>query len=969
MTQQADATAPKPEGASREMAKSYDPRATEGRVYRFWESRGYFKPRAGAGRGPFCIIMPPPNVTGELHLGHALTDTVEDILIRWHRMLGDPTLWLPGVDHAGIATQNVVEKQLAKEGISRHDLGRERFERKVWEWVGKYRPIISNQHRRLGASADWSREVFTLDEGPQQAVRTTFKKLYDDGLIYRGERLINWCPRCRTALSDLEVEHEDQPGTLWYIRYPIVDGHDANGRPHVGDEHMTVATTRPETFVGDVAVAVNPNDARYRDKIGQTVLLPVIQREIPIVADEATELEFGTGSLKVTPGHDPVDFEIAQRVGLPIINAMNLDATLNAEAGPYEGMDRYEARQVILRDLEELGYLAKTEPHDMTIGVCSRCHTVVEPLMSWQWFVNQRALAQPAVDAVKEGRIRFVPQRFERVYLNWMENIRDWCVSRQLWWGHRIPVWYDADEDGDRIIVTYRDPSAGSDAPPRVGTYNELRAQGVTHEQILAHGTWSAVEATPIVSVETPERSPTGGGRLLQETDVLDTWFSSGLWPFSTLGWPEETEALRSWYPTSVMETGYDIIFLWVARMIMLGLYSVGEIPYSVVYLHGTVRNEHGQRMSKSLGTGVDPLEVVEKYGADALRYTLITSSGPGNDLRLSEQRVEAGRNFANKLWNAARFVISMIGEGTVRLPEALPPAGAPLEDRWILSRVEGLARSVDEQMRKFELGEAARQAYEFVWSEFADWYIEIAKVRVRAAGGTAPSPLPVLAYVLDRCLRLLHPAMPFVTEEIWQALSAKMEGMDEEALIVAAFPRGESGYRDEQAEREMALLIDVVRAIRNIRAEKKVEPAKFIEAYVAADGARDVLEMGRAYIETLARVRPLRLVASVGEAPREQVAKAVLEGATAVVPLAGLFDLDAESARLRKLIDDAEAEAGRIARKLENEAFRLKAPAQIVATEEERLAAANARLAGLRASLTELAGDTGRGQGTGDRG
>ncbi len=949
MTQETDAAKP------REMAKSYDPRATEDRVYRFWEGRGYFKPRIDESKDPFCIIMPPPNVTGELHIGHALTDTVEDILIRWHRMLGDPTLWVPGIDHAGIATQNVVEKQLAKEGLTRHDLGRDEFEKRVWQWVDRYRPIISNQHRRLGASADWSGEVFTLDETPQRAVRTTFKKLYDDGLIYRGERMINWCPRCRTALSDLEVEHEDQPGNLWYIRYPIVDGHDAEGRPHTGDEYMVVATTRPETFVGDVAVAVNPKDDRYKDKIGRTVLLPVIQREIPIVGDEATEMEFGTGALKVTPGHDPVDFEISQRVGLPIINAMNLDATLNREAGPYFGMDRYEARQVIVRDLEELGYLIKTEPHDMTIGVCSRCHTVVEPLMSWQWFVNQRALAGPGIDVVKEGRVKFVPDRFERVYLNWMENIRDWCVSRQLWWGHRIPVWYSADEDGDRIVVTYRDPAAPLNAEPLVGTYNEVRARGITHEQILAHGSWSGVEATPIVSIETPERSPTGGGHLLQENDVLDTWFSSGLWPFSTLGWPDETPALKYWYPTSVMETGYDIIFLWVSRMIMLGLYNVGQIPYSVVYLHGTVRNEHGQRMSKSLGTGVDPLEVVEKFGADALRYTLITSSGPGNDMRLSEQRVEAGRNFANKLWNAARFVISMIGESTVRLPAALAPEDSPLEDRWILSRVEGLARSVDEQMRKFELGEAARQVYEFVWGEFADWYIEIAKVRVRGDDQSGPSPLPVLAYVLERCLRLLHPVMPFVTEEIWQSLAAKIEGMDEEALIVAPFPRGESGYADPQAEREMNVLIDVVRAIRNIRAEKKVEPGRFIEAYVASGASSGVIEAGRAYVEMLARVRPLRVVADVAAAPREQVATAVLEGATAIVPLAGLFDVEAERARLGKLIADAEAEVGRIQAKLNNAQFRAKAPANIIATEEERLVAAGARLDGLRASLGEL--------------
>jgi len=935
------------------MAKAYDPRATEGRVYEFWEKRGYFKGRIDPAKKPFSIVMPPPNVTGELHIGHALTDTVEDILIRWHRMLGDPTLWVPGVDHAGIATQNAVEKMLAKEGVSRHDLGRDAFEEKVWEWVGKYRPIISNQHRRLGASADWSREVFTLDEGPQRAVRTTFKKMFDDGLIYRGERLINWCPRCRSALSDLEVEHEDQQGHLWHLRYPLVDGEDAAGAPKLGGGALVVATTRPETYVGDVAVAVNPKDGRYASLIGRSVMLPVIQRVVPVIADEAIEMEFGTGAVKVTPGHDPTDFEIGQRHELPIISAMNDDATMNANAGPYEGMDRYDARKKIVRDLEELGYLEKIEPHASNVGTCYRCHTVIEPLMSWQWFVQQRALAQPGIDAVRDGRIAFVPERFERVYLNWMENIRDWCISRQLWWGHRIPVWYSADEDGDLINVIYQDPAQPKDAPPRAGTYNELRAEGVTHEQILRHGTWSALAATPIVSIDTPERSPTGGGHLLQESDVLDTWFSSGLWPFSTLGWPDDNDELRYWYPTSVMETGYDIIFLWVARMIMLGLYNMGEVPYAHVYLHGTVRNEHGQRMSKSLGTGVDPLQVVEQYGADALRYTLITSSGPGNDLRLSEQRVEAGRNFANKLWNAARFVLSMIGGERVRMPDAPPAASAPLEDRWIVSRVEGLARNVDDLMRRFEMGEAARQVYDFAWGEFADWYIEIAKVRARS--GEGPSPLPVLAHVLDRCLRLLHPVMPFVTEEIWQALAGRVEGLDEDALIVAAFPRGESGYADPDAERAMETLIDVVRAIRNIRAEKKVEPARIIEAYVAADGARAVIEAGAAYIETLARVKPLHVVSGVADAPREQVATAVLEGVTAVVPLAGLFDVGAERGRLEKLIADAEAEAGRIGAKLSNEQFRSKAPPNIVATEEERLAAARARIEGLRASLAEL--------------
>ena len=951
------------EPASQPMAKAYEPRTTEDRVYRFWESRGYFKGRIpepgtpAAAREPFCIIMPPPNVTGELHLGHALMDTVEDILIRWHRMLGDPTLWLPGVDHAGISTQNAVERQLAKEGLSRHDLGRDEFEKRVWQWVHRYRPIISEQHRRLGASADWSNEVFTLDDAPQLAVRTTFKKMFDDGLIYRGERMINWCPRCQTALSDLEVVHEEQQGSLWYIRYPVVDGVDADGHPHLTGEHIVVATTRPETYVGDTAVAVNPKDERYTNWIGRTVLLPVIQRQIPILADAAIEMEFGTGAVKVTPAHDPTDFEIGQRHDLRVINVMNKDGTMNAEAGPYAGMDRFDARKAMLRDLEELGYLEKTEPHTLTIGVCDRCHTVIEPLMSWQWFTSMKPLALPAIDVVKQGKIKFVPERFERIYLNWMENIRDWCISRQLWWGHRIPVWYCADEDGDRIIVTMREPGAAPDAAPRVATYNEFRADGVTHETILKHGAWSAVDATPIVAVETPARSPSGGGHLLQDTDVLDTWFSSSLWPFSTLGWPNQTPELAYWYPTSVMETGYDIIFLWVARMIMLGIYNLDEIPYSTVYLHGTVRNELGQRMSKSLGTGVDPLEVVEKYGADALRYTLITSSGPGNDMKLSEQRVEMGRNFANKLWNATRFVIALIGDENVALADPAAAAALPLEDRWIISRVESLARSVDDQLRKFEMGEAARQVYEFVWSEFADWYIEIAKVRARDEQSSAPSPLPVLAYVLERSLRLLHPFMPFVTEELWQALVQKIEGIDDEALIVAAYPRGESGFADAGAEREMATLIDVVRAIRNIRAEKKVEPGKFIEAYVIAEGStRAMLEGGSAYIELLARARPLHIVGDTADAPREQVATAVLEGVTAVVPLAGLFDTDAERARLQKLIADAEAEAGRIESKLGNEQFRAKAPAKIVATEEERLAAIRARLEGLRTSLAELA-------------
>ncbi len=957
------------------MAKAYEPHTTETRVYHFWESRGYFKAVHNPGKTPFSIVMPPPNITGELHLGHAMMDTVEDILIRWHRMLGDPTLWLPGIDHAGIATQTAVEKMLAKEGVTRHDLGREAFEQKVWEWVRRFRPIISDQHRRLGASADWSREVFTLDDAPQLAVRTVFKKMFDEGLIYRGERLINWCPRCLSALSDLEVEHDEAQGSLWYLRYPVVDGMNVYGKPKETGEYIIVATTRPETYLGDTGVAVNPKDDRYKALIGRSVMLPVIQRVIPVVGDDAVEMEFGTGAVKVTPGHDPTDFEIGQRNGLSIINIMNEDASINGNGGPYAGMDRLEARAKIVRDLEELGYLEKTEPYVLQASVCYRCRTVIEPLMSWQWFVNQRALAGPAIDAVKEGRIKFVPERFERMYLNWMENIRDWCVSRQLWWGHRIPVWYSTDQDGDRIMVKLPQdvaegavkPATGSDGkpPPTVAaTYNEFRARGVSHETIARHGTWSAIGATAICSIETP----TDDGRLLQETDVLDTWFSSGLWPFSTMGWPKESEELDYWYPTSVMETGYDIIFLWVARMIMLGLYCLDDIPYSTVYLHGTVRNAEGKRMSKSLGTGVDPIETIEKYGADALRYTLITAGAAGNDLKLSDQKLEQGRNFGNKLWNATRFVISMIGDTKVdiaplaeQLAAGRVPQDLPVEDRWILSRAEGLARNVDELMQKFDLGEAARQVYEFVWNEYADWYIEIAKIRVRGTGddtpqdASAPSPLPVLAYVLDRSLRLLHPTMPFLTVVLWLALHRALAGSDEDALIIAGFPRGNGGFTDAEAERQIETLIDVVRAIRNIRSEKKVEPGKFIEAYVVAGASQPLIEGGRPYIEMLARVRPLHIVADAAEAPHDQVATAVLEGVTAVIPLAGLFDMEVERARLQKQIAEAGAEADRIDAKLSNEGFRAKAPANVIAAEEERRDAIHIRLAGLRQSLSEL--------------
>jgi valyl-tRNA synthetase len=887
--------------SARDIPKAYEPHKVEAPLYQMWMDKGYFKPRVDPGREPFCIIMPPPNVTGELHLGHALTATIEDALIRWHRMRGDPTLWLPGVDHAGIATQNVVEKQLAKEGISRHDLGREEFESRVWQWVRQIRSRISMQHMKLGASADWDREVFTLDDGPQRAVRETFVRLYDEGLIYRGERIINWCPRCMTALSDLEVDHVETQGSLWYVRYPLLD---ESGEP--SDEYIEVATTRPETIVGDVAVAVNPEDDRWRSLVGRTALLPIIERHIPIIADEAVETEFGTGAVKVTPGHDPTDFEIGARHSLETVIAMDLEAKMNEHAGPYNGQDRLETRKTIVADLERLGLVSKRVDHTLSIGHCSRCDTIVEPLASTQWFVRTAPLAKPAIEAVQDGRIEIIPRRFERTYMHWMENIRDWCISRQLWWGHRIPVWYC---------------SCG-----------EIAA-----------------------AVTDPEACPKCGARELeQDPDVLDTWFSSGLWPFSTLGWPDDNADLRYFYPTSVLETGYDILFFWVARMIMLGLYNMKDVPFRHVYLHGLIRDAKGQKMTKSRGNVVDPLEITEKYGTDAVRFTLATGGTPGNDFRLFDEKLEGGRNFANKLWNAARFVIQAIGDEQV---PAAPDwtslasrAGLPLEDRWIISRTHFTARDVNKLLGDFQVNEAGRALYDFIWSEYCDWYVEMAKVRLRDGDR---SPLPVLVCVLQESLRLLHPLMPFVTETIWQHLRDCVLGL-EEALIAAAYPTGE-GEADPEAEEQAGMIMDVVRAIRNIRADRGVDPGRFVEAYVSADGVEPVLEQGRAILETLARVRPLHIVADGKGIPGSGVASAVLSHAQVVIPLAGLIDMDAERSKLEKQLAEAQGEVDRLQRKLGDPQFRSKAPAPVIAKEEEKLAVAESRLHGLQQRLAEL--------------
>ena len=676
----------------RQIPKAYEPGRVERRWYDFWMERGYFTPRIDPGKRPFVIIMPPPNVTGELHIGHALTATLEDILTRWHRMRGEPTLWLPGVDHASIATQYVVQQMLSEEGLDRRILGRERFIERVWQWVRECRGRITEQHKRLGASCDWTRERFTMDPGPARAVRTTFVNLYRKGLIYRGKRITNWCPSCATVLSDLEVDHREVEGRLYHIRYRLADS---------PEEALVVATTRPETLLGDTAVAVNPDDPRYQGYVGRKVILPVLGREIPVIADAAVETSFGTGALKVTPAHDPVDFEIAERHGLPTINVMNLDATLNENAGPYNGWERFRCRQALVEELKRRGLLVKVEPYTHTVGHCYRCGTMVEPLITEQWFVKMAPLAGPAIEVVRRGEIEIIPEHFTKIYLNWMENIRDWCISRQLWWGHRIPVWYCA--DCGELTVAVDDPSACSRC---------------------------------------------GSPRIEQDPDVLDTWFSSALWPHSTLGWPEDTEDLRYFYPTSVMETGYDILFFWVARMIMMGLENTGKVPFYKVYLHGLVRDERGEKMSKSKGNVMDPLVLMEQYGTDALRLALTVGNTPGNDMRLSHQKLEGARNFANKLWNTSRFILGYL-EGPV------PPAEGPehVEDRWIRSRLSRLTDEVCQLLDDFMLGEALSRIHEFLWGEFCDWYIELAKVRLRS--GEGPSPLPVLVDALE--LSLIH--------------------------------------------------------------------------------------------------------------------------------------------------------------------------------------------------------------------
>ncbi|ABX05493.1 MAG TPA: valine--tRNA ligase [Herpetosiphon sp.] len=910
--------------AGADLGQAYEAAKVEEHLYKWWEAAGYFKPTAANTKAPFVIAIPPPNVTGVLHTGHGLTNTIEDILTRWHRMLGQPTLWVPGTDHAGIATQNVVEKQLAKVGKTRHDLGREDFLDAVWEWKGRSHSTITNQIRRLGSSVDWQRERFTLDEGLSQAVVVAFKRLYDDGLIYRGTRLVNWCPRCLSAISDLEVVYRDEQeqGNLWHIRYKVAnDANDTEWRISEGDQSITIATTRPETLLADVAVAVHPEDERYADLVGKFVVLPALGRQIPIIADTYVEREFGTGALKITPGHDPNDYIVGQRHNLPILNAMNLDATINSEGGSYAGLDRFEARKRLVADLTETGNLVETKPHLMKIGRCERCDTIIEPLISTQWFVKTQPLAEPAMAAVREGRTKIVPERFNKIYFHWMENIQDWCISRQLWWGHRIPVWYGPD---NQMFVELNAADAMAAATAHYGQVVELR----------------------------------------QDEDVLDTWFSSGLWPFSILGWPDvENPDFKQFYPTTLLETGYDILFFWVARMMMLGLYLTGKEPFEWVYLHGLVRDEHGRKMSKSLGNQVDPMDLIEQYGTDALRFTFATSSTPGQDFALQPTRLDSARSFANKIWNATRFVISKLGD----LPrtaeskvdaERLNAQAYTVADRWILSRFNRLAGDVERLMNSFNLGEAGRQIQTFFWDEFADWYIETAKIQIDTGDEQQQLRTRETLYsVLEGTLRLLHPFMPFVSEAAWQKLhNSEQTTPTPAALIIAEYPLINAAMLNEQAERDWDLVQNIIRGVRNVRTETGVEAVKWIEALIAAGSATAMLTEQTAIISRLARIAPDKLLISESLSERpEQATTLVFAPAEVVLPLAGMVDLAAERERLNKELERVEADVERRRTKLANENFVAKAKPEVVQKEREALAAQELAATTLRERLASF--------------
>ena len=866
-----------------EMDKVFNPQQIEGKLYREWEENGYFVAHRDPNKKPFTIVMPPPNITGQLHMGHAMDGVMQDALTRYHRMLGEATLWLPGTDHASIATEVKVVEKLREEGLTKEQIGREAFLERVWDWKREYGGRIARQTRRLGASCDWSRERFTMDEGCSHAVNEVFNRLYEKGLIYRGERIINWCPVCRTALSDAEVEFEEQASHIWHIRYPGAHG------------DVVVATTRPETMLGDTGVAVNPHDARYTDMVGKTVTLPLVNREIPIVADDYVDMEFGTGAVKMTPAHDPNDFEVAQRHDLAILRVMNDDGTMNENAGKYAGMKALDCRKAVVEELKALGLLVKVEDYTHNVGTCYRCHTTVEPLVSRQWFVKMKPLAEPAIAAVREGRTKFVPERFDKTYFNWMENIRDWCISRQLWWGHRIPAWY-CDDCGETIVAR-----------------------------------------------QTPERCPKCGcERLRQDEDVLDTWFSSALWPFSTLGWPEQTEDLRYFYPTDVLVTGYDIIFFWVARMIFSGIEQMGEPPFHTVLIHGLVRDALGRKMSKSLGNGVDPLEVIEKYGADALRFSLVMGVSPGNDMRFSTDKVESARNFANKIWNASRFVMMNL-DGF----EPLEGKALELPDQWILTRLDETIREVTAHLDEYDLGLAAQKIYDFAWSEFCDWYIELAKSRLQSEG--KPAACAVLIHVLTALLKLLHPFMPFLTDAVYRYLPGS-----EGTIMLSSWPAREAKTYPEEAAR-MEGIMEIIRSVRNLRAEMNVAVGRRAHLMLRPRaGWRDALASAEPYFKRLAWVSEMQLLSEDEPAP-EKTVSAVTEAAELFIPLGDLVDIQKEIARLEKELKGLEGEIARAQGKLNNPGFVSKAPAALVEQERAKLEVNQGMLASLRERIQSL--------------
>ena len=876
----------------KELAKVYDPASFEDRIYKNWCEKNYFAPDPDPKKPPFSVVIPPPNVTGQLHMGHALDETLQDILVRTKRMQGYSTLWVPGTDHAGIATQIKVEENLrVNEGLTRYDLGREKFLERVWAWKEQYGGRIISQLKKLGTSCDWSRERFTMDEGCSRAVREVFVNLYNKGLIYRGYRIINWCPHCTTALSDAEVEYSEQPGFFYHLRYPI-EGEDG---------YVEIATTRPETMFGDTAVAVNPNDEEHKHLIGKMLILPLVGRRIPVIADEYVEIGFGTGCVKITPAHDPNDFQVGERHGLESIRVMNDDATMNAGAGKYEGMDRYECRRALLADLEAEGYLLKTVPHAHNVGTCYRCKTTVEPLTSNQWFVKMEPLAAPALEVVRDGRVRFEPERFTKIYTNWMENVHDWCISRQLWWGHRIPAFY-CDACGEMIV-----------------------------------------------SKEDHVSCPRCGKEMRQEEDVLDTWFSSALWPFSTLGWPDKTADLERYYPTSVLVTGYDIIFFWVARMVFSGMEHMGREPFSTVFIHGLVRDAQGRKMSKSLGNGIDPLEIIDQYGADALRFALATGNAPGNDMRFSNEKIESARNFANKLWNASRFVLLNLPEDYEGVDWSLPSVDQlAQEDKWVLTRLNRLAKSVNDSIDQYELGIALSAIYDFTWDILCDWYIELCKSRLydkESAG--ADTARRVLVYVLRATLKLLHPYMPFITEEIYCTLPQEAE-----SIMIAAYPTADPALDFPAEAEDMERVIGSIRAIRARRAEMNVPPSRRAKLFVTTRYQK-TYESAYPFFEKLASASALEIV---DRYEKDDAVSIVTDAATVYIPMAEMIDTEKERARLTGEIKKTEGEIARLVGKLGNEGFLAKAPAQVVEGEKAKLEKYKATLEALHAALAKLA-------------